>query len=186
MNYTPPTPTGLVDAVLSLKSGGVPPKWVIIDDGWQSTDLDREFKSWEEPLSMLARRVTTSKDKSKTDSDRDNLRRESYIEGETEVIAAVARDIPAGSATGVLLQEVIAAEDGNLESLDYETMAQQHGSLGPPVIGGAGKKRKHKNPVIRITGTLVEYLIGLVFGVFQALILLFYQWVVDPASYGSW
>jgi hypothetical protein len=42
------TAAGLSDAISSLSAGGTPPKWVVIDDGWQCTDLDPEFKSWEE------------------------------------------------------------------------------------------------------------------------------------------
>lgn len=34
-------PTGLQ----SLASGGTPAKWLIIDDGWQRTDVDPEFRA---------------------------------------------------------------------------------------------------------------------------------------------
>jgi len=28
--------------------------------------------------------------------------------------------------------------------------------------------------------------VGLIFGAFQAVVVLFYQWVVDPAEHGTW
>lgn len=32
--------TGIDEGLQALKEGGVPPKLLIVDDGWQSTDLD--------------------------------------------------------------------------------------------------------------------------------------------------
>lgn len=32
----------------------------------------------------------------------------------------------------------------------------------------------------------LQYVVGLIVGAFQALVVLFYQWVVDPAEHGTW
>ena len=37
--------SGLTDAVQSLSSGGAPPRWVVIDDGWQCTDVDAPYRT---------------------------------------------------------------------------------------------------------------------------------------------
>jgi len=110
----------------------------------------------------------------------------------------VLRDVPAGSATGVLLQEVKAADDQTLESVDYYTLAKQHDAAGfasledemaaqriRDVRTGKGRRR-HRYALVRLTGTVVQYATGLIVGAFQALVLLFYQWIVDPAADGTW
>ena len=35
---------GLHEGLGSLVSAGVPPRFLIIDDGWQCTDVDRRFR----------------------------------------------------------------------------------------------------------------------------------------------
>ncbi len=37
--------SGLSDAVQSLASGGTPPRWVVIDDGWQCTEVDEPYRN---------------------------------------------------------------------------------------------------------------------------------------------
>lgn len=37
--YSAVSASGLSDAVQSLSSGGAPPRWVVIDDGWQCTEV---------------------------------------------------------------------------------------------------------------------------------------------------
>ena len=36
--------TGIDEGLQALKEGGVPPKLLIVDDGWQSTDLDPDLR----------------------------------------------------------------------------------------------------------------------------------------------
>ena len=43
--YSAVSASGLTDAVQSLSSGGAPPRWVVIDDGWQCTDVDAPYRS---------------------------------------------------------------------------------------------------------------------------------------------
>lgn len=224
--YSSVSAQGLVDAVSSLAAGGTPPKFVIIDDGWQSTDLDREFKGWQDPASSLwasASRQLSSHDEgigTREEEARREAAREAVIEGESEMLSAILRDIPEGTATGRLLQEVKAADDVTLESIDYHTIAQQHNAgaaspaeiralralkqaLGekkragklkkgapeeekPPSATGRSRRRRHGNIIFTATSAVGQYVAGLLMGALQALFLIFYQWVVDPASYGTW
>lgn len=36
--------TGVDEGLQALKEGGVPPRLLIVDDGWQSTDLDPDLR----------------------------------------------------------------------------------------------------------------------------------------------
>jgi len=36
---------GLHEGLASLVEGGVPPRFLIIDDGWQNTDVDKRFRT---------------------------------------------------------------------------------------------------------------------------------------------
>lgn len=198
--YSSVSAQGLIDGVQSLKAGGAPPKLVIIDDGWQSTDLESKFKGWQDPGAAI---IASAKEKMRslngsiddvleTEQIAKEIARELYIEGESEMISAVLRDVPAGSSTGKLLQEIKAADDESLESIDYYTMAKQHDAFG----SAPGEEdinshhrhnsRRHRNVITRASLAVGQYVAGLVVGALQALIILFYQWVVDPAADGTW
>ena len=198
--YSSVSAQGLMEGVQSLKAGGAPPKLVIIDDGWQSTDLDPQFKGWQDPGAAI---LASAKEKMRslsgsvddgleTEQAAKDIARELYIEGESEMISAVLRDVPAGSSTGRLLQEIKAADDDSLESFDYYTMAKQHDAAGNPPgeedihSRRHGSSRRHRNVITRASLAVGQYMAGLIVGAFQALIIIFYQWVVDPAADGTW
>ena len=129
-----------------------------------------------------------------------------YIEGEIEMISIAAKDIPAGTATGTILAEVKASEGA--ESLDFHSMAHQHGAGKAAAVskgaaaaaakkggkGGGGSSsgglaprgKRQRRMVYRLTGAVLQYVVGLVAGAFQALVIVFYQWIVDPAEHGTW
>lgn len=198
--YSSVSAQGLIEGVQSLRAGGVPPKLVIIDDGWQSTDLDAKFKGWQDPGAAI---IASAKERmrslngslddgAETEQAAKEIARELYIEGESEMISAVLRDVPAGSSTGGLLQEIKAADNDSLESIDYYTMAKQHDAVGcaPGEEDIHSRRhhntRRHRNVITRASLAVGQYVAGLVVGAFQALIILFYQWVVDPAADGTW
>ena len=199
--YSSVSAQGLMEGVRSLSAGGVPPKMVIIDDGWQSTDLDAQFRGWQDPRAAIIasarerlRSLGGSMDGNEEDFERavKELARELYIEGESEMVSAVLRDVPAGSATGQLLQELKAADDESFEAIDYQRMAQQHDAAG-----GASESaealalrrygnRRSGNVITRASLAVVQYVTGLIMGAFQAVFIIFYQWVVDPAADDTW
>jgi raffinose synthase len=43
--YSAVSASGLSEAVQSLSSGGTPPRWVVIDDGWQCTEVDEPYRN---------------------------------------------------------------------------------------------------------------------------------------------
>lgn len=199
--YSSVSAQGLMEGVRSLSAGGAPPKMVIIDDGWQSTDLDARFKGWQDPRAAIIanarerlRSLGGSVDGNEEDFERavKEIARELYIEGESEMISAVLRDVPAGSATGQLLQEIKAADDVSFEAIDYQTMAQQHDAAGcgsesaeALALRSYGNRRSG-NVITRASLAVIQYVAGLIMGAFQAVFILFYQWVVDPAADGTW
>lgn len=86
--YSAVSAAGLDEAVRGLKSRGTPPRWLIIDDGWQCTDVDAAFRK--DPLRL-------------GEADRG---REAFVEGEVESLEFVARGVPAAGPTGAVLREV--------------------------------------------------------------------------------
>jgi hypothetical protein len=203
--YSSVSAQGLMEGVRSLSAGGAPPKMVIIDDGWQSTDLDAQFKGWQDPRSAIMATAKEAKERlgslgGSVDGNEEaveravkELARELYIEGESEMISAVLRDVPAGSATGQLLQEVKAADDESFEAIDYQTMAQQHDAVGcgsetveALAIRSYNRNRRGGNVITRASLAVIQYVAGLVMGAFQAVFIIFYQWVVDPAADDTW
>lgn len=181
--YSAVSATGLADAVQSLTSGGTPPRWVVIDDGWQCTEVDEPYRDI--PTEQLKQQITKEKTAVKAG---DAALREAYLEGEMEALGQAAKEIPAGTAMGAYLQEIRASgppEEGALSGVDYHSLARQH-VVTDSMEDLALAPTKRMPLVIRATSTLFQYAVGLVFGAFQALVVLFYQWVVDPAEHGTW
>lgn len=56
------------------------------------------------------------------------------------------------------------------------------------LAGPAPLARPHAHPIPIPIPLLppLQYVVGLIVGAFQALVVLFYQWVVDPAEHGTW
>ncbi|KAI3433391.1 hypothetical protein D9Q98_003207 [Chlorella vulgaris] len=187
--YSAVSASGLSDAVQSLASGGTPPRWVVIDDGWQCTEVDEPYRNI--PTEQLKQKML--KDRNVGEKPGDAAQREAYLEGEMEALGQAARDVPAGTAMGAYLQEIRASgppEDDEAPSgVDYHSLARQH-AISSSVEEGPASPAKAKAPyrplVIRASSTIFQYIVGLIFGFFQAFIVIFYQWVVDPAEHGTW
>ncbi|KAL4431159.1 hypothetical protein ABPG75_006415 [Micractinium tetrahymenae] len=178
--YSAVSATGLSDAVQSLSSGGTPPRWVVIDDGWQCTEVDEPYRDI--PTEQLKQQIL----KEKAAKPGDVALREAYLEGEMEALGQAAKEVPAGTAMGAYLQEIRASgppeEDGALSGVDYHALARQH--IVPESTALVPAKRGPL--VIRASSTIFQYVVGLIVGAFQAVMVLFYQWVVDPAEHGTW
>lgn len=64
--YTNVTAEGVKEGLESLEKGGIPPKFVIIDDGWQSVGMDAKGLAWEADNSAnFANRLTHIKENHK-------------------------------------------------------------------------------------------------------------------------
>jgi hypothetical protein len=182
--YSAVSASGLADAVQSLSSGGVPPRWVVIDDGWQCTEVDEPYRNI--PTEQLKQQLL----KEKAEKTGDVSLREAYLEGEMEALGQAAKEIPAGTAMGAYLQEIRASgpPEADLDAaVDYHALARQHVITGSADLEGAALvQARHKPLVIRAVASIFQYVVGLIVGAFQALVVLFYQWVVDPAEHGTW
>lgn len=82
-------PVGLHIGLQSLVNGGIQPKLLIIDDGWQSTDVDAELR---QPVSQKLRLSEPMPALDETESE--------FIEAELEMLSMTARDVSAGSSLG--------------------------------------------------------------------------------------
>ena len=76
---------GLHEGLQSLARGGVPARLLIIDDGWQCTELDQPLRQPPSSRSLPELQSTS----------------EEFLLAELEMLAMAARDIPAGSSLGV-------------------------------------------------------------------------------------
>lgn len=83
------TPAGLYQGLKSLEDGGIPPRLLIIDDGWQSTDVDAPLRQ------TVSQRLRLSQSMPELDETEGE-----FIEAELEMLQMSARNIPAGSSLG--------------------------------------------------------------------------------------
>jgi raffinose synthase len=77
----------------SLVQGGVPPRFLIIDDGWQCTDVDPPLR---QPLSELPLPKNVKERVQETLT----ATKEEFVEAELEMLYMGSRNIPAGSSLG--------------------------------------------------------------------------------------
>ena len=82
--------TGLHEGLGSLVGAGVPPRFLIIDDGWQCTDVDRRFR--QPPTTRTVPRLSEIGEAS-----------DEFFDAELEVLSSAARNIPPSSSAGALL-----------------------------------------------------------------------------------
>ena len=77
----------------TLSDGGTPPKFLIIDDGWQCTDVDVPLRK---PLSsrmMMLKEMEESMDATQDE----------FIDAELEILARSAKNLPPSSSAGLHL-----------------------------------------------------------------------------------
>ena len=91
-----PLTAGLNQGLQSLVEGGVPPRLLIIDDGWQSTDVDASLR---QTTSQKLRLAQSMPELDETEGE--------FIEAELEMLQMSARNIPAGTALGMLLHPIL-------------------------------------------------------------------------------
>ena len=78
---------GLHEGLGSLVAAGVPPRFLIIDDGWQCTDVDRRFR--QPPTTRTVPRLSEIGEAS-----------DEFFDAELEVLSSAARSIPPSSSAG--------------------------------------------------------------------------------------
>ena len=76
---------GLQEGLRALHRGGIRPGMLIIDDGWQCTDVDRPLRDPTQRPAALP----------------DGVAIDEFYDAELEMLRMGARDIPGGSSLGV-------------------------------------------------------------------------------------
>ena len=95
---------GLVEGLSSLQKGGIKPRLLIIDDGWQCTDVDRELRD-------------PSKTQLPMEMNKSDAYLSEYSSAELEMLRMAARGISTGSSLGTapLQLDIQMAGAGRLE-----------------------------------------------------------------------
>ena len=75
----------------TLSNGGVPPKFLIIDDGWQCTDVDVPLRKPMSSRMMMLKEMQESM----------NATQDEFIDAELEILARSAKNLPPSSSAGV-------------------------------------------------------------------------------------
>ena len=83
---------GLHEGLKALSDGGTPPKLLIIDDGWQCTDVDVPLRK---PMSSRMLMIEEMRESMEGTQDE-------FIDAELKWLARSAKDLPPSSSAGVL------------------------------------------------------------------------------------
>lgn len=82
---------GLHEGMKTLSDGGVPPKFLIIDDGWQCTDVDVPLRKPMSSRMMMLKEMQEGF----------NATQDEFIDAELEILARSARNLPPSSSAGL-------------------------------------------------------------------------------------
>ena len=85
---------GLHEGLKTLSDGGTPPKLLIIDDGWQSTDVDVPLRK---PLTSRIMMIEEMRESMEGTQDE-------FIDAELEWLARSAKDLPPSSSAGTAFE----------------------------------------------------------------------------------
>jgi len=171
--YSSVSGSKIYDAVESLRKGRTPPKFVIIDDGWQQTEIEEECMS----LSNNSVQVN------KLGNDiRSHGHREAFIEAESRLISSVLGGVPTGSSAGAAFEEVKAARDHQTSALTFHSLAREHQQNNSDISASYGFISHTKQNFLR----LVDVFTGALLGMVQTIFLFIYETVIDPANHDSW
>ncbi|KAI8103223.1 hypothetical protein M9435_004565 [Picochlorum sp. BPE23] len=173
--YSSVSAPNIFQGIESLQRGHTPPRFVIIDDGWQQTDLD----SYPDVSTGFVVDDLNSEIQYFSNRHRHN---EAFITAESRALGPAMRNITEGSSSGAALQELIEAT-GQKGDLQYHNLAVEHEKKKAvfekvPSTWIAFLHRKLSNVLDSAAG----YLMGLLQVVFVSL----YEIFVDPAANGSW
>lgn len=171
--YSTVSASGIFSGVESLQSGGTPPKFVIIDDGWQQTDLDTfpGNSSLDESERSFSNNLSIS-----------NMHGEAFLEAESRALKRAVKDMNEGSSAGAAFQELIEASKTG-SSINLHVLALEHERKQLQVA------KTYESMMPRLRHKLVcgiESALGYLMGIFQMIFLFYYEKFVDPAVNGSW
>lgn len=99
--YSKVSARGLHEGLKTLSDGGTPPKLLIIDDGWQCTDVDVPLRKPLTSRMMMLKEMQESMEGTQDE----------FIDAELEWLARSAKDLPPSSSAGSALQNLSADEE---------------------------------------------------------------------------
>lgn len=170
--YSSVSAPGIFSGVESLQCGRTPPKFIIIDDGWQQTNLD----------TFPQRYSLTESEKGLPSSRTANMHGEAFLEAESRALKRAMQDMNEGSSAGAAFQELIEASKTG-SNINLHALALEHERKQAQVA-------KTTDSVFScLTHKLscgLERVLGYLMGIFQTVFLYYYEKFVDPASNGSW
>ncbi|GAX76619.1 hypothetical protein CEUSTIGMA_g4065.t1 [Chlamydomonas eustigma] len=190
--YSTVSAQGIQEGLRSLNRGGIRPRTLIIDDGWQTTDVGPEYR--QTPTSELAEALHLS-------AQEQNLLRsteQDFYNESLEVLAETAVQLSPGTSSGNLMP--------GLSNLGTEGVRQPHHQPSTDVTNtinmqGSGAESGTTSAVAEQAASgqqqeaglravtiarAVQKMAGFFVGLGTAAYLLIYQWVVEPAAPGSW
>lgn len=155
--YSAVSPKGLFMGVQSLQEGLTPPKFIIIDDGWQQTDLDSYAQGkW--------------------------VHSQEFIEAESKTMKEAMKYMTEGSSAGATFQSLI--EIGKTRSdFSLHELAVEHERLSAKSSQDPSSSQTWI-PWNLVSKTLQKAL-GSATGLFQGFFIRCYEYCVDPAPNGS-
>jgi hypothetical protein len=154
--YSAVSPKGLFQGVQSLKKGLTPPKFIIIDDGWQQTDLDSYARgNW--------------------------VHSQEFIEAESKTMKQAMKYMTEGSSAGATFQSLI--EIGKTRSdISLHELAAEHERLSAQ----RSQDPSNQTWIPwRLVSKTFQKALGSATGIFQGIFIRCYEYCVDPAPNGS-
>lgn len=171
--YSSVSAEGIFQGVRSLQSGFTPPKFVIIDDGWQQTNLD----SYPRNQTLDQREGDYSRNLSIS-----NMHGEAFLEAESRALKRAMKDIDEGSSAGAAFQELIEASKVGSD-IDLHALAIEHERKQAKTSMTDESVMSHIQRRFLCT---IESILGYLMGFLQSFFVFYYEKFVDPASNGSW
>ncbi|MEW5300241.1 MAG: hypothetical protein WDW36_003183 [Sanguina aurantia] len=181
--YSTVSARGLHEGLDSLAAGGIPPRFLIIDDGWQSTDVDVAYRK--APTTELAEEMSDAMQLGREGSEIFASQEEGYYQESLEVIAKTGKMMPP-SQTDRVMQTLLA-----------KGPSSRHGAHPPKAEPAVSKPVENTSLQLPQQGQLQSlgdgtYLAGLgqriagyIVGLGTAAFLIFYQSLIEPAPPGS-
>ena len=170
--YSSVSAAGIFTGVQSLQKGQTPPKFVIIDDGWQQTDLD----PYPDPNAMYYK----VEQKFRKSLSMSNVRGEAFLEAASKALRRAMKDLDEGTSAGAMFQELIEASKTG-SNVDLHALALEHESKL-----AERNSASITDQVKRRWTDGIDTVLGFLMGKLQTLFVYYYDNVVDPASHGSW
>lgn len=184
--YSSVSARGIQEGLASLKAGGINPGFLIIDDGWQLTDVDPPYGR--PPTSQLADKMNLPK-REYLDTTEDD-----FFQQTENVLSEAAKNIPDGSSAGSVMRPLANvgpqhhhpqhSHASMASATSMTTLSQDPASMssGPttPLLPVTAQERQ-----VFWLVRLGQKVAGWAIGAGTALFLIFYQWVIEPSPPNS-